>query len=331
MQTNYATKLIFFLINIFLIHTCAFSQVAAKVGEPVNLNISVVKDIKNSNLKKCRISIFFPNGEKIFHVLSAPDYKTSFEFIPQLAGKNTVNWVGESDYNFENGADKIVRNTLKNIGEILTFKPITELVKGCPSEGSILVIAKENTATIVSLDASPIVSSNISASTQAKKTEEPTQKKMLVTADLPNVFNAPIDQDKLQAITATNPEFKDAIQGFTMKKIESVTLMMIQAKQGEPYAQFFYGLAHTEDWTNIYDKRMACYWFRQAAVAGVSQARLYLATKAFKEKECFDVPPTLEDAKIWAQLASMSKDSFVKTEADKILEEIIKKQIEKVN
>ena len=152
--------------------------------------------------------------------------------------------------------------------------------------------------------------------------------KPLVTADLPSSFNPPIDQDKLQAISASNPGFRDAIQGYTMKKVESVTFMMIQASQGEPYAQFFYGLAHTETWTNIYDKKQACYWFRQSAVAGVSQARLFLATKAFKDKECFDVQPTLEQAKVWAQLASMSTDSFVKADAEKLLQEILKFQIE---
>lgn len=161
------------------------------------------------------------------------------------------------------------------------------------------------------------------------KLEAAPQIKTLVTADLPNSFNPPIDQDKLQTITATNSAFKDAIQAFTMKKVESVTLMMIQANQGEPFAQFFYGLAHTESWTNIYDKKMACYWFRQAAVAGVSQARLFLATKAFKDKECFDVPPTLEQAKVWAQLASMSNDQFVKADAEKLLQEILKFQIER--
>jgi hypothetical protein len=153
--------------------------------------------------------------------------------------------------------------------------------------------------------------------------------KPLVTADLPSAFNPPIDQDKLQAISASNPGFRDAIQGYTMKKLESVTSMMVQANQGEPYAQFFYGLAHTEMWTNIYDKKQACYWFRQSAVAGVSQARLFLATKAFKDKDCFDVPPTLEQAKVWAQLASMSTDSFVKADAEKLLQEILKFQIEK--
>jgi hypothetical protein len=153
--------------------------------------------------------------------------------------------------------------------------------------------------------------------------------KQLVTAELPSSFNPPIDQDKLQAISASNPGFRDAIQGYTMKKLESVTSMMIQANQGEPYAQFFYGLAHTETWTNIYDKKQACYWLRQSAVAGVSQARLFLATKAFRDKDCFDVPPTLEQAKVWAQLASMSSDSFVKADAEKLLQEILKFQIEK--
>ena len=322
MQLDLKFKLSLSIIGLFLIHTSALSQVAAIVGEPINLNISVEKQIKNNNMKKCSLSIYFPNGEKIPLVLSAPDFKTTFEFIPQFPGLNVIKWVGENDLNLENAADKIVQNTFKNLGELFQFKPITELLRACPSEGSIKIIAKENTST---------VPPNTSAPTQSKNPEQPSQNKFWVTADLPNVLNPPIDQDKLLAITATNAEFKDAIQGFTMKKVESVTLMMIQAKQGEPYAQFFYGLAHTENWTNIYDKRMACYWFRQAAVAGVSQARLYLATKAFKEKECFDVPPTIEQTKIWAQLASMSKDEFVKSEANKILEEIIKIQIEKGN
>ena len=163
----------------------------------------------------------------------------------------------------------------------------------------------------------------------SKKLEVVVPPKPLVTADLPSSFNPPIDQDKLQAISASNPAFRDAIQGFTMKKVEAVTLMMMQANQGEPYAQFFYGMAHTETWTNIYDKKQACYWFRQSAVAGVSQARLYLAIKAFKDKECFDVPPTLEQAKVWAQLASMSTDSIVKLDAEKLLQEILKFQIER--
>jgi hypothetical protein len=30
---------------------------------------------------------------------------------------------------------------------------------------------------------------------------------------LPSAFNPPIDQDKLQAISASNPGFRDAIQG----------------------------------------------------------------------------------------------------------------------
>ena len=45
--------------------------------------------------------------------------------------------------------------------------------------------------------------------------------KPLVTADLPSSFNPPIDQDKLQAITASNPGFKDAIQGYTIKKLRT--------------------------------------------------------------------------------------------------------------
>ena len=322
MQLDLKYKLNLSIIGLFLIHTSALSQVAAIVGEPINLNISVEKEIKSNNMKKCSLSIYFPNGEKISRVLAAPDFKITFEFIPQFLGLNAIRWAGENDLNLENAPDKIIRNTLKNLGELFEFKPLTELLKPCPSEGSIKIIAKEKTST---------VSPNTSASTQSKNPEQPSQSKFWVTADLPNVLNTPIDQDKLQAITATNAEFKDAIQAFTMKKVESVTLMMIQAKQGEPYAQFFYGLAHTENWTNIYDKKMACYWFRQAAVAGVSQARLYLATKAFKEKECFDVPPTIEQAKIWAQLASMSKDAFVKSEADKILVDIIQIQIEKGN
>lgn len=163
----------------------------------------------------------------------------------------------------------------------------------------------------------------------SKKSAVNVPAKPLVTADLPTSFNPPIDQDKLQAISASNPGFRDAIQGYTMKKVESVTLMMMQANQGEPYAQFFYGLAHTETWTNIYDKKQACYWFRQSAVAGVSQARLFLATKAFKDKECFDVPPTIEQAKVWAQLASMSTDSIVKADAEKLVQEILKFQIER--
>jgi TPR repeat protein len=96
---------------------------------------------------------------------------------------------------------------------------------------------------------------------------------------------------------------------------------------GDANAQFMYGLAHLEDWTGLYDPKRACYWIRESAVKGLSQARLALANKAVYDKQCFDAPPTLDEAKIWAQLAAMSIDRAVKENAEKLLQEIVRFQI----
>ena len=85
---------------------------------------------------------------------------------------------------------------------------------------------------------------------------------------------------------------------------------------------------HKQDWTNINDPKMACYWFRQSAESGLSESRYYLAERAFNKPDCFDIKPSLEEAKIWAQLAKQSKDNTITTKADILLQDILKAQIE---
>jgi hypothetical protein len=52
-----------------------------------------------------------------------------------------------------------------------------------------------------------------------------------------------------------------------------------------------------------------------------------LANKAVYNKECFDIAPTLDEAKTWAQLANMSTERAVKENAEKLLQDILRIQI----
>ena len=108
---------------------------------------------------------------------------------------------------------------------------------------------------------------------------------------------------------------------------QSLTALRLYSELGDANAQFLYGLAHLEDWTGLYDAKRACYWIRESAVQGLSQARLVLANKAVYNKDCFDITPSLDEAKTWAQLASMSTERVVKENAEKLLQDILRIQI----
>jgi hypothetical protein len=149
-----------------------------------------------------------------------------------------------------------------------------------------------------------------------------------ITASPPSSLKPPIDREVFIARLKTDTDFKQMIEGFTSRKLDSIPLLMIEANKGDPQAQFFYALAHIQDWTNINDPKMACYWFRQSAELGLSESRYYLAERAFNKPECFDIKPSLEEAKIWAQLAKQSKDNNITTKADILLQDILKAQIE---
>jgi hypothetical protein len=113
----------------------------AQVGEPTNIKIIV--NNKNSIIKKCRIGIIFPNGQKDYRVVSEPDFTTYIEFIPQFSGISVVRWVGEGEANFENPPTTVLGNLFKNLNEALQVKPAGSVVSACPSEGSIIISAKE--------------------------------------------------------------------------------------------------------------------------------------------------------------------------------------------
>jgi hypothetical protein len=297
--------------------TSSFAQqvLNTTVGAPAKFEIE--SKVLRADMKECGIVVTQPNGSNEVLILQQPNFKTELSYTPNMQGTSVVSWKGEYIVNgkVDNQIAGGVKQIFSNIGELVTLSKLTQGSMPCPGSGTITIIATPNIQP----------TTTIAATAGLQPT---TTSKLLVTAELPSSFNPPIDQDKLKIITASNPEFGTAVQGYTMKKAESLTLIMMQAKQGEPYAQFFYGLAHTETWTNLYNKKQACYWFKQSAAAGVSQARLFLAIKAFKDKECFDVPPTLDQAKVWAQLASMSSDVLVKEDAGKLLQEILKFQIE---
>jgi hypothetical protein len=122
----------------------------AQVGEPINLKIIV--NNKNSSIKKCRIGIIFPNGQKEYRVVSEPDFSTFIDFTPQFSGVSVVRWAGEGEVNFENSPSTVLGNLFKNLNEVLQVKPAGSVVSACPSEGSISITAKEAAFTNIKSD-----------------------------------------------------------------------------------------------------------------------------------------------------------------------------------
>lgn len=156
----------FFFIALFLMHAQAFSQIAAQVGKPVSLEIAV--QIKTTNYKSCRIAIILPNGEKIYRVVSEPEFKTVYDFTPQFPGRNAVRWEGEGDANLQNAPAVGVTNALNNLSNLLQFKQLTQLNLGCPGEGSIIVMAR---ASVLNTD-SPTSNSSTPSNQNNPESEE---------------------------------------------------------------------------------------------------------------------------------------------------------------
>lgn len=151
-----------------------------------------------------------------------------------------------------------------------------------------------------------------------------TAKREPVTAKIPQRMAPPIDQNSYLELMSKNPQFKQAIDLFTSQKPEAVGLLSLLSEMGEPYAQLFLGLAYEKEWSNASNLKMACYWIRKSAEAGISQARLFLANRALNKSQCFDVEPTLEEADVWVKLASMSNDLTIRNEAKAMEESILK-------
>jgi TPR repeat protein len=152
---------------------------------------------------------------------------------------------------------------------------------------------------------------------------------LAVTAAPPTQLNPPLDNDSFQKTLKGNKDVGEVIQGFLQKKQSSLPPLKVYAEGGDPWAQLFMGLAYSdgEGWTGLQNPSEACRWIKQSAIAGVSSARYFIAQRAYAKSPCFSQAPTLEQAKIWAELANQSNDASIKKDSQALIQEILKLQI----
>lgn len=148
-----------------------------------------------------------------------------------------------------------------------------------------------------------------------------------VTAALPNKLNPPLDNDAFQKLLKSNTSLGSTIQAYIQKKPASIPSLKLYAEGGDPFAQLFLGLAYADDWTGIQNPAESCRWIKEAAIAGVSSGRFFIAQKAYLKSPCFSEAPTLEQAKVWAELAALSTDQSIKKDAQELMLSILKAQI----
>jgi TPR repeat protein len=151
--------------------------------------------------------------------------------------------------------------------------------------------------------------------------------KIAVTAAAPSKLNPPLDNDTFQKLMKGNPSLSSAVQGYMQKKPESLPSLKLLSEAGDPFAQLFLGLAYGDEWTGMLNLAESCRWIKESATAGVSSARYFIAQKAYVKSPCFSENPTLDQAKIWGELASQSNDPTIKKDSQQLLLEILKAQI----
>jgi hypothetical protein len=155
----------------------------------------------------------------------------------------------------------------------------------------------------------------------------PSQSKITITAAPPSKLNPPLDNDTFQKLMKESPTLAGAVQGYMQKKPESIPSLKILSESGDPFAQLFLGLAYTDEWTGMLNLAESCRWIKESASAGVSSARYFIAQKAYVKSPCFSENPTLDQAKIWGELAAQSNDPSIKKDSQQLLLEILKSQI----
>jgi hypothetical protein len=298
--------------------TCLAQQtMTTEVGRPVRFEIE--SKVVNPHLKQCSIVVTQPSSSDEVVVLEAPNFRTALSYTPTIQGTSVVSWKGAVtlDGKVHNQVVGAVTQLFGNIGELLTMSKLSQLVSACPGNGTITIVA----TTSVRPATAPAASLVTPAPAQ-------TPNRLRSTASIPTVMNPPIENSAFRAKYTNDPTYREMVDDFNVNRSkQSLTALRLYSQLGDANAQFLFGLAHLEDWTGLYDPKMACYWIRESAVQGLSQARLVLANKAVYNKDCFDVPPTLDEAKTWAQLAGMSSERAVKENAEKLLQDILRLQI----
>lgn len=148
-----------------------------------------------------------------------------------------------------------------------------------------------------------------------------------VTAKPPSGLSPSLDNDAFQRMMKTNAGLSSAVQGYLQKQPASIAQLRAFSEGGEPWAQMFYGLAFGDAWTGIANAAESCRWIKESASAGVSSARFFIAKRAYLRDNCFSETPTLEEAKIWAELAAMSSDDSIKADSRELITKILKDQL----
>jgi hypothetical protein len=304
--------------------TSAIAQqvVTTTVGAATKFEIE--SKVVNAEMKECSIVVTKPNGSTEVINLQAPNFKTALSYTPTVQGTTVVSWKGEYTLNgkVDNPVVGGVKQAFGNIGELLTFNKLSQGVLPCPGNGTITIVA----TSIVQPSVAPTANTVTAPPVAPAPVQGPIR--LRSTAKIPTVMNPPIEPSAFKDKYNNDSTYRMMIDDFNVNRSkQSLTALRLYSELGDANAQFLYGLAHTEDWTGLYDLKRSCYWIRESAVQGLSQARLVLANKAVYNKECFDIAPTLDEAKTWAQLASMSTDRAVKENADKLIKDILRIQI----
>lgn len=315
--------IIFTIANLLSFLTPVFAQhvITTNVGTPAKFEIE--SKVVTQDINKCSIVVTHPNGTNEVFLLEAPNFKTAISYTPSIQGTSVVSWKGVYTINgkIENEVVGGVKQLFGNIGELVTLNKLSQGVVGCPGNGTITIVATPQAQPSASIGAT---TSTNTASTQVSQASN----RFRSTAGIPTVMNPPIENSAFRAKYTNDATYRAMVDDFNINRSkQSLTALRLYSELGDANAQFLYGLAHLEDWTGIFDPKRACYWIREAAVQGLSQARLVLANKAIYAKECFDIQPTLDEAKTWAQLASMSNERAVKENAEKLLQDILRIQI----
>lgn len=312
------------LVLSFAFGSTSFAQqvVTTTVGTPAKFEIE--SKVFSDQIKQCSILVTLPNGSSEVMLLQEPNFKTSFSYTPTTQGTTVLSWKGEYTLNgkVDNQIAGGVKQIFSNIGELVTLSKLSQGTAPCPGNGIITIVAIPNSQPLVATGGLP--TTNAPATTAQPQTPN----RFRSTANIPSVMNPPIENSAFKAKYNNDTTYRAMVDDFNINRSkQSLTALRLYSELGDANAQFLYGLAHLEDWTGLYDAKRACYWIRESAVQGLSQARLVLANKAIYNKECFDTPPTLDEAKTWAQLASMSTERAVKENADKLLSDILRIQI----
>jgi hypothetical protein len=132
-----------------------------------------------------------------------------------------------------------------------------------------------------------------------------------------------LDPSDYEELKRSDPIFLQIVGMVEEKNPDVVPYLRMRAEKGDPFSQLLLGLVLEQAWQGTKDEESACFWYGEAAGAGVSSARWVLANRAFKNPgNCFRTDPSIEDALGWARLAGQSQDKDVSDGAKKLQAEI---------